>query len=153
MYSIVLSAVHFGKEKITRQQTPMFHKRNTMVEPIKSSDLFEKYLFNDVISESKKLIKDLDSIEERIGKISNHNICKWSFLGNGKPINDIPTNPFPSLFVYEPPKEIKKVSTILMQCEKWVNTNEHEMASIYYEIMANECKKLSEEHKRSIKSS
>ncbi len=47
-------------------------------------------------------------------------------------------------------KEIRKVGVILTQCERWVNTNEHEMASIYYEIIANECKRLSEEHKRSI---
>lgn len=128
----------------------LLKRNNAKSQPIKSSDLFEKDLFKDVIKESQKLIKDLDSIEERIGKISNPKISKWSFLGNGKPVNDIPINPFPSLVLHEPPKEIKKVSTILMQCERWVNTNEHEMASIYYEIIANECKKLSEEHKRSI---
>ena len=54
------------------------------------------------------------------------------------------------LVIQEPFKEIWKVNTILRQCERWVDTDEHEMASIYYEIIANECKKLSEEHKKSV---
>ena len=50
----------------------------------------------------------------------------------------------------EPNKDIRKIGVILSQCDRWVSTNEHEMASIYYEVIANECKKLSEEHKRKI---
>lgn len=54
------------------------------------------------------------------------------------------------LKLYEPPKEIQKIATILSQCERWVETNDHELASTYYEAIANECRKLSEEHKRMI---